>query len=193
MRPPTGSFHVLQSDRQAAFRVLLDDLRQGPRHIRAAFDEAWLDWALSGCEYPLREASGAIDVTLEALSGGVLLRGSARMTVETDCGICLACARLDIESEVGCFLLPRPEGFEQEDEAELTPEDLEREWYSGDEIRIDDIVRDALMLELPMTPRCRADCTVPGLSPGQPAGPVARPVDPRLAPLAAFLNRTEGE
>jgi uncharacterized protein len=179
---------VLQPSHPQAFRVTLDELREGGRRIDAALDTAWLDWALAGCEYPLASATGRLEMELEAVSEGVLVRGRVRIGVETECGICLACARLELEPEINCFLMPRSEGPEMEEEAELTPEDLEREWFSGDTIFLDDLVRDAIMLELPMTPRCAADCAVPDTGARGFLDVPGGFVDPRLAPLAGLLK-----
>jgi len=182
---------VLQPSHPRSFKVTLDELRAGPRRFDADLDGAWLDWAFSGCEYPLSSVEGRIELQLEAVSDGVLVQGRVRVGLETECGICLACARLDLEPEISCFLMPRPEGLEEEEEKELTPEDLEREWFSGDAILLDEIVRDAIMLELPMTPRCAADCAVPDTGARGFPGVAGGLVDPRLAPLAGFLKNTK--
>ncbi len=179
---------MLQAGQPQLFRVGIDDLSAGTRRFETRLDSAWLDWAFDGCEYPVCSSEGSVALELEAVSGGVLVRGLAKVEVETDCGICLAPTRLAIEAEIGCFMMPRTKGNEDDEDREWTPEDLEREWFSGDVLLLDEIIRDAIMLELPMTPRCAPDCAVPGANPEEDLAAGMRPIDPRLAPLAGFLK-----
>src|SRR4030065_464925 len=73
-------------------------------------------------------------------------------------------------------LAARARGLRPEaDELELTPEDLDREFFTGDRIVLDDLVREQLILEAPMQPLCRQDC------PGIPVPAHLRP-PPELAP-----------
>jgi len=102
--------------------------------------------------------------------------------VRTECGVCLAELDLDLTAPLSAFLMPRSDAETAAGE-ELTPEELEREWYEGDRFALDELVRDAIMLELPMTPRCPEACR------GEAAALLAPPtkrIDPRLAPLASI-------
>ena len=55
---------------------------------------------------------------------------------------------------------------------------------------LDDLVRDELLLGIPMIPLCSEAC--PGMSPAPEsnaqATPQEKPMDPRLAPLLAFRD-----
>jgi uncharacterized protein len=83
-------------------------------------------------------------------------------------------------------------------EIELAREDTEIGFYTGDGLFLADVVAEQVHLALPMKVLCGEECQ--GLCPGCGAnlnrercrcGP--RPVDPRLAPLARWLTRSEGE
>ena len=87
------------------------------------------------------------------------------------------------------YLARRDENEPVDDDEELTPEDLEREWYSGDTLILDDMIRDAIMLELPMNPRCAKDCSGVPLQGDEEKN--ERTIDPRLAPLASILISKE--
>lgn len=170
------------------FVIDVSELADGAKRIDRDIPLGWLGAELAACEYPLTPLSGAVDLVAERSSGGVLVRGRAHVRVETDCGICLARTALDLTPSFGAFLMPRPERVDglddgTDDDLELTPEELEREWYVGDRIVLDELIRDGIMLELPMTPRCAGPCAVPVEVIAEPSQTT---VDPRLAPLASI-------
>ena len=82
-----------------------------------------------------------------------------------------------------------------EDTPILTDEDAGRDTYEGHEIALDSLVREFLILELPMFPR-RSDLPTDGsgANPPLPAEAQSRgdsPLDPRLSPLAELKRRLE--
>jgi len=168
------------------FAVKVEDLARGPQRIDADLPLDWLAQELALCEYPAAPTKAHLDLTLEAVDGGVLARGVATARVRTECGACLAEIHLDLNAEMGLYLMPRGEGEGDDDivDADLTPEDLEREWFSGDVIVVDDMVRDAIMLELPMNPRCEDECASAAGFMVTLQDEREKGIDPRLAPLA---------
>ncbi len=90
-----------------------------------------------------------------------------------------------------------------DEELEVDPDAPDRETYSGDRIVIDDLVRDYLLLELPMQPRCELGWDCPNLElPAHmrsPSGVQSDPesathfgegaIDPRLMPLQKLARR----
>jgi uncharacterized metal-binding protein YceD (DUF177 family) len=165
------------------FAYAVKELADGPKQVDREIPLRWLAAELAACEYPVEPISALVSVTLEASSGGVLVRGRARVRADVECGICLAKTALDLDPEIGAFLMPRPDGLEEDDDLELTPEELDREWYVGDRVVLDELIRDGIMLELPMTPRCAGPCADPVGVVTEPTQPT---VDPRLAPLASI-------
>ena len=165
------------------FAFPIDELAKGPRKVDRAIPLGWLNAELAACEYPVEPTSAVVSLTLERNSGGVLVRGEARVRAEVECGICLAKTALDLNPAVGAFMMPRPDGLEEDEELELTPEELDREWYVGNRIVLDELIRDGIMLELPMTPRCAGPCAE---QPSVVTETTQPTVDPRLAPLASI-------
>jgi uncharacterized protein len=75
---------------------------------------------------------------------------------------------------------------ERDDDIELGEDvDLDLIRYDGETLILDDIVRDVLLLGIPMLPLCSESC--PGIRPGL-AQPTVETfgVDPRLQPLLHF-------
>jgi uncharacterized protein len=165
------------------FTASIEELERRKIEISRDIPQGWLASQLAACEYPVESLGGEVRLELEKLSGGVLVRGQAHARLRVECGICLARSALDLRPTISCYMQPRPAGDEVDENGELTPEDLEREWYDGDRIVLDSLVRDAIMLELPMNPRCDGDC--PGLETYRQPEP-ENEIDPRLAPLASI-------
>lgn len=125
-------------------------------------------------------AEVVVDATLEAIEGGVTVSGTVTAPWEGECRRCL-------EPVTGTVEAPLSEVFE--------PHPTEGETYplEGDEVDLEPVVRDAVLLGLPLAPLCREDCpgpapdafptTVEGEGPEAEAGDEEPPRDPRWAAL----------
>lgn len=110
----------------------------------------------------------AVDVVLEAIDGAVTVTGSVSARWEGECRRCLEPVSGTLEAEVR-------EVYEvRYTEGETYP-------LVGDEIDLEPVVRDAVLLALPLAPLCRETCPgpVPDAFPTGPAG------EERLAAQAA--------
>jgi len=164
------------------FDIDVERLKRGPTTFDCDIPLQWLSAELAACEYTAEPASAHLNAVVTLTDSGVLVSGEATARVKTECGTCLAEMHLDLTAPLSAFLVPRPAEAEELD-AEFTPDDLEREWYDGDRFALDGLVRDGLVLELPMTPRCEGACH------GDAVAHVARAqnkIDPRLAPLTSI-------
>ncbi len=165
------------------FVIDVERLKQGPVAFDCDIPLDWLSTELSACDYPIAATHGRLVAEAIEADTGVLVRGEATARVRTECGTCLAELQLDLKAPLSVFLMPRPEADAAGLDEDLTPEDLEREWFDGPEIVLDEIVRDGIVLELPMTPRCEGECR------GEAIAHLNKPkdrIDPRLAPLASI-------
>jgi len=165
------------------FTASAEEIERRKVEINRDIPQGWLAAELASCEYPVEPLGGEVALELDKVSGGVLVRGKVFARLRLECGICLAKSAVELRPDVSCFMQQRPSEPLVGEEDELTPEDLEREWYEGDRIVLDSLVRDAIMLELPMNPRCSTDC--PGLEEYRPTESTEK-IDPRLAPLAGI-------
>ncbi len=96
------------------------------------------------------------DVVLSALDGGIEVEGSVSSVWEGECRRCLSSVRGVITCEVRELFRPRRRHEKPDDDEETYP--LESEMLD-----LGPLVRDALLLELPVAPLCRDDCA--GLCP----------------------------
>jgi len=123
------------------FRQHVSDLLGDARHRRPVVIEAAVDWALETSRVgPVVHG----DLTLEGASGGILVRGRVDTQVTHTCHRCLIewieAVAVSITEVLG--LDEDPDGYPLDGEvADLEPP-----------------IRDAVLLELPFAPTCRAGC-----------------------------------
>jgi uncharacterized protein len=136
---------------------------------------------------------------LHRVSGSVLLRGKFQAQVTAPCKRCLADVSVSLPVDFTLNLVPKSrlqdeqtEAAEDDGRAErvgsFAPDDANQEVFDGRTIDLDPILREQVLLALPMNVVCREDCK--GLCPtcGKDrnegsCGCEPRAVDPRLAAL----------
>jgi uncharacterized protein len=126
----------------------------------------------------------------------VHVRGHLTAGLGLECGRCLEPFPLAVEQELDLFYLPHREDAEEEDEVELADRDMVVTYYTGDRLDLGEIIREQLLLSVPMKRLCREACR--GLCPKCGANrnttpcacPAADP-DPRFAGLGKLLKDSE--
>jgi uncharacterized protein len=131
-----------------------------------------------------------LDLRMESVSEGVLVSGTASAPVAGECGRCL---RPISDSVVVTIQELYAYAHSTTDE---TADEDEVGRLQGDLIDLEPVLRDAVVLALPVTPLCRDDC--PGLCPEcgvhwdeLPAGHSHGQVDPRWAALTQLHQKEE--
>ncbi len=163
------------------FTINIARLDAGSLTISQDIPLDWLAQRLTYYEFEATPKSARVEVRVEKTGGGILVHGTVSADISTFCGTCLKDIVIGLQSAVSTYLVPKTELEKEGEDMELTPEDLDREYYEGDTFTLDELLGDALMLELPMSPKCRDKC--PGL-PSMENETSGTAIDPRLAPLA---------
>ena len=106
---------------------------------------------------------------LQRVGSGVLLEGRFTAEVLVSCGRCAADVRLTLPASFTLNLVPESlradVGVEEEGDDEQAEragsfrlDDAEQETFDGKQINLDPILREQLLLALPMNALCREDC-----------------------------------
>lgn len=129
--------------------------------LEANFSEAedWLDERLRADEKRLFRIIGPIRVHLRLSKSGRMIQVKSRVEtgVELLCARCLEPFFRGLNSEFSVVLKPRP-NFPLAEERELNREDLESDFYEGEEINLTSFVQDQVLLTLPQKAVCREEC-----------------------------------
>lgn len=138
-------------------KVLLARIPEEGLDISLNEDAQAFDELLADPRGELRAAQGGlkIEVGVERVQDAILVRGQACAELEVTCVRCTAPQTLEVVADVDAVLMPLSswEGAEDE-EVELGEADLDISYYSGDELDLGPLVREAILLEMPQYPSC---------------------------------------
>ncbi|MGH9274093.1 MAG: YceD family protein [Acidimicrobiales bacterium] len=167
---------------RSVLRIGVMELRRRPgtqREVHVATPLPGL--AITSAQVP--EGAGiVVDGTLEAIEGAVTLSGTVTAPWTGECRRCL-------DPVVGTLEVALSEVFEPH------PTDGETYPIEGDEVDLEPVVRDGVLLHLPLAPLCRPDCPGPapdvfptiveadGTDVEDDGAATERPPDPRWAAL----------
>ena len=103
---------------------------------------------------PLR-AAGKVELASEAL-GEIRVKGHLAVRMEADCDRCLEPADCQIDSDFELFYRPLEDGFGEE--KVIDPAEAEIGFYEGGGIELNDVLREYVLLALPMQRLCSETC-----------------------------------
>jgi uncharacterized protein len=135
------------------------------------------------------EVEGSAELLAHTL-GEIRVRGHLKVRMRAECDRCLEQAEFPIDSNFDLFYRPATKA-EYGEEVEIDEGETEIAFYQGGGIELEDVLREYVLLSMPMQRICREDCH--GICPtcGQSrnlvsCGCVARPVDDRWSALKKF-------
>ncbi len=135
-------------------RLFIEQIRE-PQDIAFEFraDECDVPEGIGALTAPIR-----IDARVEKIKHEVRITGRIATHIQMVCSRCLLShlERLDEEFEV--LYLPGVAEKKHLEEVELEEEDLNISYYHGDSISLTDLVREQLLLMLPVKPLCKENC-----------------------------------
>ena len=105
-----------------------------------------------------------IDATAELLGAEIRIRGHLATRLEASCDRCLGAVAIPVEHDFDLFYRPVKSIAKEEEEIQISEDELEIGFYSGDGIELADVATEQVILSVPMKVICRADCR--GLCPG---------------------------
>ena len=99
------------------------------------------------------------NATAERAGEEIRIAGNLSGTMEMSCSRCLEPARCDIQKSFDLFFRERDEDlFDEDQDVELTEEDTRTAFFTGTQLAIGDVLREQVLLALPMKALCRVDC-----------------------------------
>jgi uncharacterized protein len=139
------------------------------------------------------EGSGIeCDVRLESVIEGVLVSGTARVRLEGECSRCLDPISDELEVDLQeLYVYPETDARGRAVTSDAD-EDDEQRYVVDEHVDLEPLLRDAVVLDLPLAPVCRDDC--PGLCSQCGARLADDPehhhdvIDPRWAALGGLVG-----
>jgi uncharacterized protein len=160
---------------RSPFVVNVADLLRPDAPPRSVDVRAPAEWSLE-LSRTLPDPPLVAVLELAAVGGGLLARGTVRVTVEHVCHRCLD--PIVEELDVNVAQLYADPALDEDPDYEL----------AGDEIDLEPMIRDEVLLAMPLLPVCGDDC--PGTVPGAPE---VEDADTSGSPFAALRDLWENE
>ena len=129
-------------------------------HFEVAFPPGEIDYVDDGDRLsqasPL-QAEGSAELLPHTL-GEIRIRGHLAVTMRCDCNRCLDPAVFPIDSSFDLFYRPAEVAGDDEEEVEIDEGEAEIAFYEGAGIELKDVLREQVLLSMPMQRVCREDC-----------------------------------
>ncbi len=121
------------------------------------FQPSEIDFAEVGVRQTGPLTSSGEAELLESTEDEVRIKGRFSVVMETECDRCLALAQFPLDSSFDLFYHPMEE-IAKDEEVAIDAGEAEIGFYEGDGLELEDILREQVLLLLPMQRTCREDC-----------------------------------
>jgi uncharacterized protein len=144
---------------RSPLQIKLHEIPAGGLHLEEDLSGEWAQRVLGGTDAEAEGALLAAVVDVHRVEETVDVRGRLSGDLQIPCARCLTPAPLSVDAPFHMTLVPRPDPDEAAaEELELAEEDLDFATYADDLVDLDSILREQVLLALPMTHLCREDC-----------------------------------
>lgn len=103
---------------------------------------------------PLK-AAGTVELVMESL-GEIRAKGHLSVQMEADCDRCLEPAPFPVDSDFELYYRPVAEGYGEE--TAIDEGEAQMGFYEGDGLELNDVLREYVLLALPMQRVCSENC-----------------------------------
>ena len=140
----------------------IKDLELRPLDFKEVFQPGVIDLGVDARQRTPLRASGRAEVVEEhhgkhEVIQDIRLRGHLETELDLQCARCLEPVKQDVERDFE--LLYRPLGIDAgRDELSVTDAEAEIGYYQGGGLLLEDVLREQVLLALPLKITCRADC-----------------------------------
>lgn len=169
------------------YPIPVSELDAGGKEYRFTVRPAWIRGQLENHEANASEREGSIVVRASKSGHDVVVNGKLAAELTVPCARCLEPFALPIETDIAVLYAPAAK-LKTPDKAEyeFSAEEADTLPFDGETVVLDDLVKDEILLEIPMIPLCSEACPGMGTPPGTEEKAEPKGIDPRLAPLMAF-------
>ncbi|MGA7578055.1 MAG: YceD family protein [Desulfobaccales bacterium] len=139
-------------------QISVKSIPETGKEVILTLGKEWFDrWRQEdpGLEFAQGNIRGA--VTLAKHGQDILIRGSLEGSLGLSCGRCLEPFAAPVATEFELLLLPAP-ASESPDEEELSARELDLDVYTGETVDLEALVREQIILLVPLKPLCQEDC-----------------------------------
>jgi uncharacterized protein len=119
--------------------------------------EWFAHWRAEDPDLEFTDARITGTVSLSKHGHDILVRGQLAGHLDLTCSRCLEAFTSPVAIDFDLLLVPGPGAVGAEDE-ELSPADLDLDYYTGEEIDLQSLIREQIILMVPVKPLCDEAC-----------------------------------
>lgn len=154
------------------FSIPVRDLDAAGKSFSFPLRKEWVRGALEDTEVQPAAPEGSLEGRVSKSGTDVVLHGKLAAELVVPCARCLEPARVSVKQDLTALAVPRSKmraeargkrgSKDRDEDPEESPPDADMLAYDGETLVLDDLVRDELLLAVPMIPLCSEAC--PGIS-----------------------------
>ncbi len=139
-------------------QIAINSIPEAGKSLDLDLAEEWFGrWHQEDPSLEFADARITGQVTLARHGHDILVRGRLKGQLTLSCGRCLEDFAAPVEAEFDLLLVPGPAAVGP-DEEELSAADLDLDFYSGEMVDLESILREQIILTLPLKPLCAEIC-----------------------------------
>ena len=135
----------------------LTELEHHPIHFEVTYAPGEIDYGEDLRQAGDLKVAGKTELLKNTL-GEIRVRGMLAVTMKGTCDRCLEEAMVAIEEPFDLFYRPAPQAGSQHPEVRIAEGEEELAFYEGDGLKLEEIVREFVLLQMPMQVFCRPEC-----------------------------------
>ena len=142
----------------STFVLQIQDLDESGKEWNFAIGTDWLASALADTELNAGPEDGRLTVQAQRAGMDVLVQGRIEAQIAAICARCLTDVPLDADLALTVLYSPEHTRPTKSDDVDVRLDEVNRDYYGGTEVVLDAMVREHLLLEVPMKPLCSESC-----------------------------------
>jgi len=141
-----------------SLQIAINSIPETGREISLNLGQEWFaHWRQEDPDLGFSNAQVTGGFLLEKHGRDILVRGHLTGNLELNCSRCLEGFWAAVQSDFDLLLMPGPEPVSAEAE-ELAAPDLDLDFYTGEVVDLEGILREQIILMLPLKPLCAENC-----------------------------------
>ena len=136
----------------------LSQIQHEPKTFYLWLPEEWWEQDVPGDQIQgLYEPVDAC-LTIARLGKRFMVRGNLRTVLMLQCDRCMELFGRELEGEFHLFLEPVQKRQDEEEEVELAGQEMGIDLIPGEEVELEQIIKEQIYLSIPMKTLCKDDC-----------------------------------
>lgn len=148
-----------KKDKLNYFVLKLEDINTVEKEFDFDLPHQWLENSFADCkELLFPEQTGKAKIRAIRDGNDIYILGTIQVTLIGQCVSCLEPVKIGINANVNVVFIPKDNQNSKDTEEDFDENEIMSEYYEENEIVLDNIIREFILLDVPMNPKCSETC-----------------------------------